>query len=195
MKFLATLAVTVALVSGTAMAEDDIAPARLELAKQVMQLSGATAAYDSYEKNLDLMVGQIRQYMPGADDATMADIKKIAVEEFTAFKPTLMENAAKVYAKHFTDKDLKGLIAFYKTDAGKHFAAEMPALSSESVKLTEPFTQRFMARLQEYIAGRVAAEQKKAQEQAPAAAKDSKTSEQPKGSEQSKSDQSKSQGK
>lgn len=195
MKFLATLAVTVALVSGTAMAEDDIAPARLELAKQVMQLSGATAAYDSYEKNLDLMVGQIRQYMPGADDATMADIKKIAVEEFTAFKPTLMENAAKVYAKHFNDKDLKGLIAFYKTDAGKHFAAEMPALSSESVKLTEPFTQRFMTRLQEYIAGRVAAEQKKAQEQAPAAAKDSKTSEQPKDSEQSKSDQSKSQGK
>lgn len=194
MKVLFAASLAFLLLGSASQAEDNIAPAKLELAKQVMLLSGATAAYDSYEKNLDLMVNQIRQYMPGADDATMADIKKIAVEEFTAYKPTLMENAAKVYAQHFTDKDLKGLIAFYKTDAGKHFAAEMPALSSESVKLTEPFTQRFMARLQEYIATRVAAEQKKAQEQAPAG-KDQKTSEQPKGSEPSKSDQSKSQGK
>lgn len=160
MKFLATLCFSVALLSGAALAEDEISPARVELAKQVMQVSGAAQAYDNYEKNLDLMVGQIRQYMPGADDATMADIKKIAVDEFAAYKPTLMNNAAAVYAKHFSEKDLKALLAFYKTEAGKHFAAEMPSLSSESIKLTEPFTQRFMVRLQGYIAARVAAEQK-----------------------------------
>jgi|GEM_PF-1307379 len=195
MKILFAASLAFLLLGSASRAEDEIAPARLELAKQVMQMSGATAAYDEYEKNLDLMVNQIRQYMPGADDATMADIKKIAVEEFTAFKPTLMENAAKVYAKHFTDKDLKGLIAFYKTDAGKHFAAEMPALSAESIKLTEPFTQRFMARLQQYIAGRIA-EQKKAEEQkAQQQNAAPQNPEHPKSSEPSKSDQSKSQGK
>ncbi|GAA0551023.1 hypothetical protein FHS83_001313 [Rhizomicrobium palustre] len=168
MKLLASLAVGAALFCGAAFAEDEISPARLTLAKEVMQLSGATSAYDNYEKNLDMMVAQLRRYLPGADDATMADVKRIAIDEFTAYKPTLLENAAAVYAHHFSEKDLKGLVSFYKTEAGKHYAAEMPALASESVKLTEPFTERFMAKLQEYIAKRAAAEQKKQDEMLPA---------------------------
>jgi hypothetical protein len=151
----AFLAFTLAI---PAFAADEVAPERLALAKQVMELSGATAVYNNYDKNLDTMLGQLRQYMPNADEQMITDIKKMAIEEFAAVKPALMENAAELYARRFSEDDLKALVAFYKSEAGKHFAAAMPELSAECIKLMEPFNKRFMARLQAYIADKVAAQ-------------------------------------
>lgn len=148
------------LVAVPAFAADDIAPARLELAKQVMELNGSAAAYANYDKNLDRLVEQLKLSLPGADDAMIADIKKIAVEEFNAYRPALVEGVVKIYAKHFSEKDLKALIAFYKSDAGKHFAAEIPVISQESVDLNVPFTARLMERIRQYILTKIAEAQK-----------------------------------
>ena len=63
-----------------------------------------------------------------------------------------------IYARHFSEDDLKALIAFYKSDAGKHFAAELPAVSQECVALNVPFTKRFMARIGQYMAEKIAAQ-------------------------------------
>jgi Uncharacterized protein conserved in bacteria len=160
-KALAALALSLAFAV-PAFAADEIAPERLALAKQVMELNGSSAAYSDYGKNLDRMVDQLLQSMPGADDATVADIKKIAVEEFNAYRPTLIDGIVKVYAKHFTEKDLKALIAFYKSDAGKHFSAEIPAVSQECMDLSTPFMTRFLDRIRQYIAAKIAAEAAKA---------------------------------
>jgi uncharacterized protein len=158
MKIAAVAALALAVACGAARADDTIAPERLALAKQVMELSGASKVYDNYDKNLDMMVAQIRQSLPPVDDATIADIKKIAVEEFAAARPQLMDGAIKIYARHFSESDLKTLIAFYKSEAGQHFSAELPAISTECMQLNVPFTKSFMARLQQYIAAKIAAQ-------------------------------------
>jgi hypothetical protein len=162
MRILAATALAFLVAFPAARAEDQVSPERLALAKQVMELNGSAAAYSDYGKNLDRMVEQLRQSMPGADDATIADIKKIAVEEFNAYRPTLIDGIVKVYAKHFTEKDLKALVTFYKSDAGKHFAAEIPAVSQECMDLSAPFMTRFLQRIREYIAAKIAAEAAKA---------------------------------
>jgi hypothetical protein len=168
MRLLAAAALAFAVALPAAGAEDAVSPARLALAKQVMELNGSAAAYADYGKNLDRMVEQLRQSMPGADDATIADIKKIAVEEFDAYRPTLIDGVVRVYAKHFSERDLKALVAFYKSDAGKHFAAEIPAVSQECMDLTAPFMTRFLERIREYIRAKIAAEAAKTPPEAPA---------------------------
>ena len=179
MRLLATTALAVLLAVSAARAEDPIAPERLALAKQVMELNGSASAYANYDKNLDRMVEQMRASMPGADDETIADIKKIAVEEFNAYKPTLMDGVVKIYAKHFTESDLKALIKFYKSDAGQHFAAEIPAISQECMDLNVPFTARLMERIRGYIMAKIAAAQK-AEEAAPPPADKPKAAKDPK---------------
>jgi uncharacterized protein len=167
MRILAAAALAILLAAPAARAEDQISPERLALAKQVMELNGSTAAYSNYNENLDRMVDQLRQSMPGVDDATVADIKKIAVEEFNAYRPTLIDGIVHVYAKHFSERDLKALVTFYKSDAGKHFAAEIPAVSQECMELSTPFMTRFLQRIREYIAAKIAAEAAKTPPEGP----------------------------
>ena len=156
-KFFAAAVIAVAAAM-PAFAADQIAPERLALARQVMELSGANKVYDGYDKKLDAMVDQLRPAMPGADQTVIADIKKIALEEFNVYKPELMNGAVNVYARHFSEADLRALIAFYKSDAGRHFAAELPAVSQECIQLSAPFTKRMMERVQKYIADKAAAD-------------------------------------
>ncbi len=155
-KLAAALIFTAAFCSVSSFAEDEISPARLALAKQVMEVNGSANAYENYDKNLELMVSQVRQAAPGIDDATVAELRKIANEEFLAYKPTLIEGTEKIYAKHFSEDDLRALLAFYKTDAGKHFAAETPGLTAECLQLTAPFSKRIMQRFITYVQSRVA---------------------------------------
>jgi len=162
MRIFAGTALAMLLAFGPCHAEDAVAPERLVLAKQVMELSGALKLYDDYDKILDPMLAQIRQSVPNLDDATVADLRKIAVEEFNASKPDMIEGTAKIYARHFSEEDLKALIVFYKTSAGQHFTTELPAVAAESMQLTEPFSKRFIGRLQQYVADKIAA--KKASE-------------------------------
>ena len=157
---LGVLALSVLLFAGMARAEETITPQRLALAHQVMELNGSVASYANYDKTLDAVVAQLRRSMPDLDDATIADIHKIAVEEFTAAKPQMLEDIAKIYARHFSEAQLRALIAFYGSDTGRHLAAELPALTAESLEVNAPYNQKFMARLRDYLAGRLAAQQK-----------------------------------
>jgi len=158
MRVWAGTALAVLLAFGSARADDTNSPERMVLAKQILELSGALKIYDNYEKNLDGMMAQMRQSVPALDDATADELKKIAVEEYNASKPELIEGAARIYARHFTVDDLRALVAFYKTPAGQHFATEIPAVSMESVQLTAPFTKRVVARFQQYMVAKITAQ-------------------------------------
>ena len=85
MRILATTALALLVACTAARADDQIAPERLALAKQVMELNGSAATYANYDKNLNQLVEQLKASMPGADDSVIADIKKIAIEEFNAY--------------------------------------------------------------------------------------------------------------
>jgi hypothetical protein len=65
-------------------------------------------------------------------------LKKIITEEMGWAK--VKENYANIYASHFTQEEVDGLIAFYQSTAGKAFLKKMP-------KVTEEMTQAAIERL------------------------------------------------
>ncbi len=156
-KLLAAAVLAVALVA-PAFAADEISPERVALAKEVIELSGANKVYDNFDKNLDMVMGQMMQDKPNVDQATIDDIKKMMKEEFAAFKPQMIDNAVKIYARHFSEDDLRAMIAFYKSDAGQHLSAELPAISQETAQMNVEFMKHFMARMQKYMADKIAAQ-------------------------------------
>ena len=51
-----------------------------------------------------------------------------------------------LYAKDFTQEDVKGLLAFYETDLGKKTIAAMPSLTREGAAMGEQWAKANMPR-------------------------------------------------
>jgi hypothetical protein len=48
-----------------------------------------------------------------------------------------MNKVAGVYAKYFSDEDIKGMIQFYQTPAGQHYIAKIPQVTADIAQLAE----------------------------------------------------------
>ena len=68
----------------------------------------------------------------------------------------LFRSVTQIYAKHFTEAELKDIVAFYRTPAGKKMIAQEPAAIKESLDAAQQWAndfsdvvlQRFRAEMQ-----------------------------------------------
>ena len=148
-------AVLAAALAAPAMAGDAIPPANLALAKEMVALSGTLSSFDGAVMG-EMVARQIKRSMPSIDDAALDELRRIAKEEFTAGGPAIADAIAVMYASHFSEADLKAMVAFYKTDTGKHLAAETPKLASESSQLATAVSAKIMQRFIAYMQERTA---------------------------------------
>jgi uncharacterized protein len=136
-----------------ALAEDAIPAARLAQAKELIQVSGAEALLVSADAMSDMMVEQVQKNVPGIDSEAIETLKKIVHEEYAKSAPQMLEDAGRIYARHFSEAEMNDMIAFYKTATGKRLVAETPALMREcaqaSAELSSRIVQRFVAYAQE----------------------------------------------
>jgi hypothetical protein len=60
-------------------------------------------------------------------------------EKYTSLHSTsdYMNKVVGVYAKYFSDEDIKGMIKFYRTPAGQHYIAKIPQVTAEMAQLAE----------------------------------------------------------
>lgn len=94
---------------------------------KMMDVSGTTASYQGMIKQM--MVGYKTQ-QPDISEEALANMEKM-LQEFSLSK--LIDRLVPIYQKHLSEKDLKGIIAFYESPAGKNYAAKVPALMQESM--------------------------------------------------------------
>jgi hypothetical protein len=57
----------------------------------------------------------------------------------------------KLYADTLTDEELDGMVAFYKSPAGKAMLAKMPLLASKSIKVTQEAMQDVQADIRRIV--------------------------------------------
>jgi len=55
-------------------------------------------------------------------------------KEYASKQPELLNEVARVYAEHFTEAELKGLVVFYKSPLGQKMVKEEPAIIDESLR-------------------------------------------------------------
>jgi hypothetical protein len=48
-----------------------------------------------------------------------------------------MSKVADIYAKYFSDDDIKGMIQFYQTPAGQHYVAKIPEVTADIAQLAD----------------------------------------------------------
>ena len=108
-------------------------PASLLLAKQIVEIKGVQ----------NIFVPLVRGVVDKTSDMFMQtnfmwskDLNEVAAIEEKKFAPRvneLVDATARIYASHFTEQELKELLAFYQSPLGRKALVEEPKVIQESM--------------------------------------------------------------
>jgi hypothetical protein len=61
----------------------------------------------------------------------------------------MKEPMIQIYLKHYTEKEIKDVTAFYKTESGQAMIKKMPLVMQESMMVSQSMYKDFMPKMQE----------------------------------------------
>ena len=149
MKYLLIIAVSLSVfVTQNVFAEN---PERNKLAEQLL-----------VEMNVEKTIEPIKEIMRKSTDAQIdmlqvpdgrrEELKKLKqishdliLEEFSW--ENVKDDFEKLYAETFTEEELKGLLSFYRSPAGKAYVKKAPELGEKTILISQNIAQRIMPKL------------------------------------------------
>lgn len=132
-------------------------PAAIALAKEVMDLKGAMAAFDP------VVVGVIefnKQQITSINPNLAREINDITTQLRTELAPRKAEihnDMTRLYASRFTEQELRDTLAFLKSPLGKKLADEEPKAMEDATRKVDEWAAKFA----QEVDARIRAELKK----------------------------------
>ncbi len=139
---IAALALGWAAMAGMARAQTP-SPGALAAAKELVALKGGAAMFDP------LIPGVIEsakaQFLPTNPNLSgpLTEVANQLHKEYASKRAEILDLVAKIYAQHFTEAELKDIVAFYKTPAGKKMLTQEPAAIKESLDAAQKWANEF----------------------------------------------------
>jgi hypothetical protein len=154
--YLAAVLLACNLLAGPAQAQP-ATPAALAIAKELLELKGAALMFDPVVTGvIEQTKGALLQTNPQLSK-DLTDVGNQLRNEFAPRRNEIINEAAKFYAARFTEAELKDVVTFYKTAAGKKMLAQEPLVLDE----TFAYVQQWQGRVGEDVMNRFRAEMKK----------------------------------
>ena len=153
---LAAIGVALVASSPTAYSQQPTAAA-IASAKELVTITGATTLFNPLIAGV---VEQAKLLFLQQNPTQSKELNEIAAKIRADLQPRFVElsnEVAKIYATHFSEQELKDLLAFYKTPAGKKLIIEQPKVADESLK----FAQTWANTLSDQVIGMMRQELKK----------------------------------
>jgi hypothetical protein len=127
------------VLAGSAWADD---ASRMAKAEELLQV---TKTEQNFKQMLDRIQTMMKtradkQSPEGADKAAIAQKVAAIVDERLSWDK-LKPQFVKMYADTFTDEDLDGILAFYKSAAGQAMATKTPELMDKAVRIAQAAMQ------------------------------------------------------
>ncbi|MCO5730009.1 DUF2059 domain-containing protein [Rhizobium sp. SSA_523] len=122
---------------GASAGAQDITPEHLKAARDVISSLNATARYDDILPNL---AERLKNEYTLASPNYVDQINKAVDEQALALAPRradLEKEVASIFARSFTEEELKQIAAFYGSEVGKKYLQSLPLLQRESVRAAE----------------------------------------------------------
>ena len=139
---IAALAVGWIAMAGAARAQAP-SPGAIAAAKELVALKGGGSMFDP------LVPGVIESaknnFLP-TNPQLAGPLTEVATQlhkEYAPKRAELLDLVATTYARHFTEAELKEIVAFYKTPAGKKMNAQEPAAIQESLTAAQQWANEF----------------------------------------------------
>jgi hypothetical protein len=114
----------------------------IQAAKEIVNVTGATALFIPL---IPGVVEQAKNLFLQQNPGLSKDLNEIAVKMRTDLAPRFDEltaEVAKLYAAHFTEAELKELLAFYKSPLGTKLISEQSKVGEEGLKFAQDWANR-----------------------------------------------------
>jgi uncharacterized protein len=132
-------------------------PAAIGLAKDLLILKGGQQMFDGMIRNT---IDRTKDAFIPSNPSLSRPLNEVAAQLRTEFEPKKNEvftEVATAYARHFTEAELRELLAFYKTNLGKKVLTAEPVAVEDGFKRAQAWSATFA----EQVLARVRAEMKK----------------------------------
>ncbi len=116
--------------------------AAVQTAKEIVSVTGATALFNPLIAGV---VEQAKNLFLQQNPGLGKDLNEIATKMRADLAPRfseLTDEVAKLYAAHFSDAELKQVLAFYKSPVGMKLIAEQPKVGEESLKFAQDWANK-----------------------------------------------------
>ena len=131
----AALAVVVALLGlggARAVAQEAGSPEALRAANELVQLLSKDLMAQTTKEVTEQAWPQIERILGKTDQATTAALRREFEASMAAMMAESMQDAAPIYARHFTEAELRDILAFYHTPTGVKALQRLPQVLAES---------------------------------------------------------------
>ena len=128
-------------------------PEAIKLAAQIQDATHASALGDQMmAQMMKAFTTRLTQANPGKAQDIEDLVNQIVVPEFHDAMPELIAIGAKTYASSLSVDELKKILAFYQSDAGKIYVAKLPDLLRQQSANSQVLIQQVVVRIQEKMA-------------------------------------------
>jgi len=118
-------------------------PAAVSAAKELIEMKGAMTMFEALVPGvIETAKNAFLRTNPGLSK----DLNEVAAAlrtEFAGKRTEIADEIARTYAAQFTDKELREVIAFYKTPAGKKVIEVEPRVLEQSMTRVQSWAERF----------------------------------------------------
>jgi uncharacterized protein len=139
----ALLALACCTVSVPAMAQQQPSLNAVALAREIIVIKGSGNLFEGLVPSI---VEQAKALFLQTNPMLSKDLNEVAAKMRADYAPRSAELAndlAKFYASRFTEQELKDILAFYKTTAGKKVIDEEPKIFEEAMNNMRSFGEKF----------------------------------------------------
>ncbi len=137
------VAIALALVALSAAARaQQPSAAAISTAKEIVKVTGATTLFNPL---IPGVVEQAKNLFLQQNPALSKDLNEIAAKMRADLAPRFDEltaEVAKLYAVHFTEAELKELLAFYKSPLGGKLITEQSKVGEDGLKFAQDWANR-----------------------------------------------------
>ena len=108
-------------------------PAAILLAKQIIELKGVSKLFDPLVRGV---VEKVKDQFMQTNFMWAKDLNEVAAQLEKQLAPReseLVDASARIYASHFTEAELKQILAFYQSPVGRRMVVEEPRALDESM--------------------------------------------------------------
>lgn len=136
-------AVALALVAfSTVAGAQQPSVAALQTAQEIIKVTGATGLFVPL---IPGVIEQAKNLFLQQNPALSKDLNEIVLQMRTDLAPRFEEltsEVARLYAIHFTEAELKEVLAFYKTPVGMKLITEQPRVGEEGLKFAQDWANQ-----------------------------------------------------
>ncbi len=147
--FVRTVAVAAALVAlpASSLLAQEISPSHLAAALDVINATTAAASFDT---RLPAIANEVTNRLIRARPdlhQEIADTVQAVALKLAVRRRELDQDVARVYAKAFSEDDLKAIAAFLKSPAGQKYQTDGPAVFRDTLQAVQAWSDRVGAEL------------------------------------------------